>query len=453
MSVEDPVDRRRSLPAVDRVVADSRLRALESLYGRPALVIQARAALADLRAELEAGLDERELDRRVGALPDRIAARLESTYGAPLRRVINATGVFLHTNLGRAPLPAAVARRLAELATAGVDLEFDLATGRRAERNARAARRLAALTGAEDALVTNNSAAALLLALAALAGGREVIVSRGELVEIGGSFRIPEILSAAGARLVEVGTTNRTRLADYERAIGPATALLLKVLPSNYRMTGFVEAVDAASLAGLARDRGLVSVVDEGSGLLRPATHPALADHPSMATLIAAGADLVCGSGDKVAGGPQAGLLVGRRLAIARCRSHPLYRALRPDRLTYAALEEVLRLHLAETALPLERLFVEPLEHRRRLAALAASLGAEIVPAEAFLGGGSAPERPIAGEALAWRGDARLRSGEPPVVGYLRDGRLVLDLRTVDPADDAAVAAAVARALAAEAAR
>jgi L-seryl-tRNA(Ser) seleniumtransferase len=372
-----------------------------------------------------------------------------------LRRMLNATGIFLHTNLGRAPLPASVARGLPPLLDAYCDLELDLETGKRGQRNRRAERLLTALTGAEAATVVNNNAAALVLALSVLAKDREVVVSRGELVEIGGSFRIPEILAATGARLVEAGATNRTRLSDYEKAIGPGTALLLKVFPSNFRQTGFVASVAPRQLVELGRKAGVPVLVDEGSGLLRPHPAPQLADHPSLAELIDQGCDLVCGSGDKLLGGPQAGLLAGRAELIERCRKHPLFRALRPDRMALAALEGVLRLHLGGTPLPLERLWPDPAAHRTRLERAAAAIGeetrAEIVPAEAFLGGGSAPETPIPGEALALAGDdallARLRRGETPVVGYLRQGRLVLDLRTVAPEDDEKLVSAVLQAL------
>ncbi|HSL84299.1 MAG TPA: L-seryl-tRNA(Sec) selenium transferase, partial [Thermoanaerobaculia bacterium] len=299
-------------------------------------------------------------------------------------------------------------------------------------------------------------------ALAALAGGaaRQVVVSRGELVEIGGSFRIPEMMAAAGAELVEVGTTNRVRLADYRAALGDGTALLLKVFPSNYRIVGFTASVPPAELAALGRERGVPVMVDEGSGLLRRHPAPQLADHPSVEELVAAGCDLVTSSGDKLLGGPQAGLLAGRREVVERLRRHPLYRALRPDRATYAALEAVLRRHLAAEPMPLNRLWPEPEAHRRRLEGVAGALaealaeaGApepEVVPAEAFLGGGSAPERPIPGLALALPGGggllARLRSGDPPVVGYLREDRVLLDLRTVDPEDDPELVEAVRRA-------
>jgi L-seryl-tRNA(Ser) seleniumtransferase len=448
-------DARRGLPSLDRLLSQPAVASLIPLYGREHVTIQARLVVDELRERLAAGppLTTEEAaataESEVAALPAAIAAAVEAALGGPLRRVLNATGIYLHTNLGRAPLPAAVARSLPPLLDAYCDLELDLATGRRGQRNGRVERLLTALCGAEAALVVNNNAAALVIALAALAKDREVVVSRGELVEIGGSFRIPEILAAAGARLVEVGSTNRTRLADYEAAVGPATALLLKVYPSNFRLSGFVASVEPRQLAALGARAGVPVLVDEGSGLLRPRTEPQLAGHPSLAELVEQGVDLACGSGDKLLGGPQAGLLVGRAALLARCRRHPLYRVLRPDRTALAALEGVLRLHLTGAPLPLDRLWPDPSAHRARLERAASRLGAEIVAAEAFLGGGSAPEAPIPGEALALPGDdallARLRLGDPAVVGYLRQGRLLLDLRTVDPLDDEALIAAVER--------
>jgi L-seryl-tRNA(Ser) seleniumtransferase len=455
-------DARRAIPAVDRLLADPAVAKLLTLYGRDQVRVQARRELDDLRAWLAAELPPaEEVDTALAALPERIGQGLGTALGPPLRRVLNATGVFLHTNLGRAPLPRSVTAALPDLLTAYCDLEIDLETGRRGQRNSRVERLLLAATGAEAAVVVNNNAASLVLALAALAEGREVVVSRGELVEIGGSFRIPDIMAAAGARLVEVGATNRTRLADYRAAVGPETALLLKVFPSNFRQTGFVAAVEPAELAQLGRETGVPVLVDEGSGLLAPHGAPQLAGHPSLSQLIAAGCDLACGSGDKLLGGPQAGMLVGRRELLLRCRKHPFYRALRPDRAGLATLEAVLRLHLAGATLPLDRLWADPVEQKRRLEGMVLALGdairpatAEIVPAEAFLGGGSAPEAPIPGFALALPGDpallARLRQGippTPPVVGYLREGRLLLDPRTVDPEDDLALVAAIRAAL------
>jgi L-seryl-tRNA(Ser) seleniumtransferase len=435
---------------MDRLLADPRVSALEGVYGRERLRVQARRELDRLRDR--AGEDPGGLERAVAGLPAAIADALEAELGAPLGRVLNATGVFLHTHLGRAPLPRAVAAALPALADAACDLELDRASGRRGERLRAISALLAAASGAEAALAVNNNAAALVLALSTLAHGRDVVVSRGELVEIGGSFRIPDILEAAGARLVEVGTTNRTRRADYEGALSPATAVLLKVLPSNFRTRGFVAAVEAPELAALARAAGVPLLVDEGSGLLAARGEPQLAGHPGFRELVAAGADLVCGSGDKLLGGPQAGLLVGRGALVEACRRHPFYRALRLGRLPAAALELVLRRHLAGAGFPIDGLWPEPAAHRARLERTAAALGAAIEPAEAFLGGGSAPDEPIPGEALALPARVglveRLRAGRPPVVGYVRAGRLVLDLRTVDPADDEALVAAALAALA-----
>jgi L-seryl-tRNA(Ser) seleniumtransferase len=446
MTSEDAADPRRRLPSVDRVLAAPEVRSLVRLYGRDLVRVQVRHELEAMRRAAAAG------DAGPGAadgLSERLRDGLEARVGAALSRVLNATGVLLHTNLGRAPLPREVAAALPPLLDAYCDLEIDLADGGRGERNRRSEQLLVALTGAEAGLVANNNAAALVLALATLATGREVVVSRGELVEIGGSFRIPEILAAAGARLVEVGTTNRTRLADYRRAAGPDTAALLKVHPSNYRVVGFTEEVAPGDLAGLARELGVPLLVDEGAGLLRRRDEAPFRRHASLQELVAAGADLACGSGDKLLGGPQAGLLVGRRDLVERCRRHPLYRALRPSRLTYAALELVLRRHLAGEPLPLDALWPDPAAHRERVAAVAAAVGGELVEAAACLGGG-AGEDPIPGEVVALRGGEellrRLRLGEPPVVGYLRESRLLLDLRTVDPADDAALVAAARRA-------
>ena len=450
----ESTDIRRQLPAVDRLLADPRIESLAALYGRELVRQQVRHELDALRRQLadEASSRQRELEVVIDQLIQSVETVLNDGVGSELSRVLNATGILLHTNLGRAPLPRAVADRLPSLLNAYCDLEFDLESGRRSERNRRAELLLTTLTGAESALVANNNAGALVLVLATLAADREVVVSRGELVEIGGSFRVPDILRAAGSRLVEVGTTNRTRIDDYEQAIGPETALLLKVHPSNYRISGFVASTGVEDLVDLARRRGLPLAVDEGSGLLRPHPAPQFQGHESVRELISMGADLVCSSGDKLLGGPQAGLLVGSKEIIQRCHRHPLYRALRPDRAAYASLEAVLRCHLAESPLPLDRLWVDRAVHKSRLEGMAQRLGSEIVGAEAFVGGGAAPERPIVGEALALPGDSdllyRLRHGDPPVVGYIREGRLILDLRTVDPEDDSLLENAVKAALA-----
>ena len=443
-------DRRRRLPSVDALLQESLLEELAALYGRESVKQRVRGELERLRRRLgeDGEVEEDPVARIVRAVRD----ALEQDLGDRLRRVLNATGIFVHTNLGRSPLPPAVVDELPRLLDAYCDLEMDLASGRRGDRNRRVERLLTALTGAEAALVVNNNAAALVLVLACLARDRQVVISRGELVEIGGSFRIPDILAAAGTHLVEVGTTNRTRLADYEAAIGDETGLLLKVHPSNYRIRGFVEEVGAAELAELGHRHGVPLLVDEGSGLLRPDARPQLADHESLGELVAAGCHLACGSGDKLLGGPQAGLLVGRAEPVGRCRRHPLYRALRPGRAELAVLERVLRRHLAGRPMPLERLWAPAEEQAERLRRVAAELGAELVPAEAFVGGGAAPDRPLAGRALALAGGERLferlRRGSPAVVGYVRDDKVILDLRTVDPAHDDELVVAVRAALA-----
>lgn len=461
MSASSTPDLRRRLPAVDRLLGEPAVSELIGLYGREAVRVQVQRQLDRIRDYLSTwqGLDqkaEEELATVLETLPADIALTLREQFGAPLRRVLNATGIFLHTNLGRAPLPPEVTRRLPALLDAYCDLELDLTTSRRGDRNHRVESLLCALTGAPRSLVVNNNAAAMVLVLATLARGRRVLVSRGELVEIGGSFRIPDLLTAAGADLVEVGTTNRTRLADYAAALDQdptreATGLLLKVFPSNYRISGFTASVSPAELAALSRDSGVPLLVDEGSGLLRPHDAPQLRDHPSFQQLLADGCDLVCGSGDKLLGGPQAGLLAGREDLITRCRRHPFYRALRPDRSALASLELVLRRHLLGKPLPMDQLWPEEAAHQQRLAGIAqrlsAALEVQIVDAEGFVGGGSAPERPVAGKALALPGSEsllrRLRLGTPPVVGYLREGRLILDLRTVHRQDDEALIEAV----------
>jgi L-seryl-tRNA(Ser) seleniumtransferase len=438
-------DPRRRLPSVDRVLGDPSMARLVGLFGRAAVTATVRCELERQRATMPGTVEEDPGD--AAAIAVRVGAELTRRLGEPPRRVLNATGVFLHTNLGRAPLPRAVAAALPALLSDSNDLEFDLLGGVRGDRSRRTAALLMALTGAEAALAVNNNAAALVLALQTHADGREVVVARGELVEIGGGFRIPEILAAAGARLREVGTTNRTRLADYAAAIGPETAVLLKVHPSNYRVSGFTAEVGIPALADLGRRHGLPVFFDEGSGLLRRHAAPQLRDHLSLAAALAEVADLVCGSGDKLLGGPQAGLLLGRAALVGACARHPLYRALRPGRAVLAILELVLRGHLAGEEMPLDALWPDVAAHRRRLDAVAAALGAEIVGADAYVGGGAAPEAPIPGEALALPATAdlagRLRSGDPAVVGYVRDGKLILDLRTVDPGADAELIASV----------
>ena len=382
--------------------------------------------------------------------PDSARARAQAVAVALLRPVINATGVLLHTNLGRAPLgapPAVGGGRYA-------NLELDLATGRRGSRSGHAAALLARAAGAEAALVVNNNAAAVLLVLAALARGRSVIVSRGELVEIGGGFRVPEVMAQSGCRLVEVGTTNRTRLGDYKSALDDDVALILKVHQSNYRMVGFTEEVGVEALAAL----GPPVVADIGSGLLDASTPwlggpppPWLAGEPAARQTLAAGAGLVTFSGDKLMGGPQAGIVAGRADLVAACARHPLNRALRPGGLVLAALQETALAYLRGDAgaIPFWRMAATPVEALR---ARAAALGVgEVVTTTAVAGGGSVPgqELPSAGVAVPGDHTTALRDNDLPVVARVHEGATVCDLRTVDPADDPALADALKAALAA----
>jgi L-seryl-tRNA(Ser) seleniumtransferase len=418
-------ERLRALPSVERVAT-----ALDAPH---ALAVDAaRAAVAAAR-QAALGGDRTELDVLADA-----RARLAAAERPTLRRVLNATGVIVHTNLGRAPLPAAARAAAAATASGYANLEYDLGTGRRGSRLAHVEELLCALTGAEAALAVNNGAAAVLLAAAALAGpGREVVVSRGQLVEIGGSFRIPDVIAQSGARLVEVGTTNRTRLRDYERALGERTGAILRAHQSNFATVGFVEAVEIEPLAAL-----VPPVIDDvGSGRLDDGL-PLLADEPSVRRSVAAGAAIVCCSGDKLLGGPQAGLMIGRRDAIAAAREHPLARAVRIDKLSLAALAATLRLYRdperARREVPvLAMLDADPAVLRARAERLAAAFAGEVVQATAKVGGGALPLLELAGpvaripDPAPDRLAARLRAGEPPIVGRIADGALLLDPRTL----------------------
>jgi L-seryl-tRNA(Ser) seleniumtransferase len=362
--------------------------------------------------------------------------------------VLNATGVLVHTNLGRAPLADAALARVTEVGSGYSNLEYDLERGDRGSRQEHLVPLLRRLTGAEAALVVNNNAAAVLLALAALAEGREVIVSRGELIEIGDGFRIPDVLARSGARLVEVGTTNRTRASDYERALGPETALLLRVHQSNFRVVGFSERPRLEELADVARRHKLPLVDDLGSGAL-----VRVGDEPTPAESLRAGADLVCFSGDKLLGGPQAGVVVGRAELVEKLRRHPLQRALRADKLTLAALEGTLAVALDASRrgeIPVLRMLDEPLEAvLARADRLARLVGGEVEETVARVGGGALPlfELPSFACAIEEALGEPLRLGEPPVVGIVRDGRLLLDCRTLAEAevDEAAAAVLAAR--------
>src|SRR6187551_311147 len=435
MQQENPL---QTLPSVNELLQDERLAAFEAEHGHELALDAARRAIDTARERVSAG--EQPGDIAADALDF-----LQSSAAPSLRRVLNATGVIVHTNLGRAPLAQAALARVEEVGGSYSNLELDLESGARGTRQTHVADALRRLTGAEAALVVNNNAAAVLLAVAALAEGREVVVSRGELVEIGDGFRIPDVLARSGARMIEVGTTNRTRAADYERAIGPETAALLRVHQSNYRIVGFTEAVPTRELARIASAASLPLVDDLGSGSLLD-----LGDEPTAAASIAEGADLVCFSGDKLLGGPQAGIVVGRSELVERLRRHPLQRALRADKLTLAALEGTLALYLEpERALlevPVLRMLNEPVESvRERAERLAGLIGGEVEETVARVGGGALPLAELESAACAIEESlaTALRLGDPPVIAVVRDGRTLLDCRTLSDAEVDEVAAAV----------
>ena len=446
-------ERLRSLPSVDSV-----LHALDFDGPRARATALARRALDEAREEVRKG----------GPAPsvDEVVARIRSLQIEEVRvglvRVINATGVIIHTNLGRVPMGPEQLATVSEVAGAYTNLEYDLVEGGRGSRYAHAALSIARVTGAEAALVVNNNAAAVLLTLAALCSGKEVIISRGELVEIGGEFRIPDIMSISGARLVEVGTTNRTHLVDYERAISTETSAILKVHPSNYKMVGFTSTVAARDLARLATGRGVTFLHDLGSGLVTEDAPIEFTEEPLVQVALEDGADVAMFSGDKLLGGPQAGIIVGRADHIARLERHPLLRALRVDKMTLAALEATFRSYLEGRTgtLPLWRMAQAPLdqlESRARSIAQgpASTTGAvkvEAVPTHAVSGGGSLPGVELGSWAVALVPDrARaselqrsLRRSDPPIVARVEDDRVLLDLRTVAPEDDPTLAEAIA---------
>ena len=433
--------RLRELPAVDRLAAAVAAAEAGAVAEREAVAV-ARATLADRRDEVLAGARD---------APD-LLARARGRLRPSLRRVLNATGVVVHTGLGRAPLAEAARGAVARAAEGYANLELDLEDGARGSRHDHVEALLRELTGAEAAFVVNNCAAATLLAAAALADGRDLVVSRGQLVEIGGGFRVPEVVAQAGARLVEVGTTNRTRLADYAQAVraaGDELGAILRAHPSNFRTVGFVEEVEVEALCSL----GVPVIDDAGSGVLDDDLD-LLAGEPPVRRSVRAGAALVAFSGDKLLGGPQAGLLVGTREAVAACRRHPLARAVRIDKLSLAALEATLRLHrdpaLARRELPvLAMLTADDATLRARAQRLADATGGTVVEAVARVGGGALPLLDLPGPAVALPGGdpaalaAALRRGEPPVVARIADGRVVLDPRTLTDAEVAPAAAAV----------
>lgn len=448
-------DALRALPAVHELIATPALSAWHGRVPRSWIVAAARDVLCERRRALRAGHDGGTSGPQADPAED-VARRLARRARPNVRPVLNATGILLHTGLGRAPLASAAVDAIVAVASGYASLELDLETGQRGQRVDALRDLLCRLTGAESATVVNNNAAATLLVLAALTADerRRVIVSRGELIEIGGSFRLPPIMAASGAVLVEVGTTNKTRGADYEDAIDAGTAALLKVHASNYRVIGFTQSVSIADLVPIGRRHGVPVLHDTGSGLLGPA---GAGDEPGASASIAAGADLVFFSGDKLLGGPQAGVIVGRRHWIDRIERHPLMRALRIDKLTLAGLEATLRLHadpeMAGRQLPVRAMAAATAADLRvRAESVAAALGTAetgaevaVVPSTAFLGGGALPAHGLDSIALRVRpatcGEttlaARLRHGRPPVIARVQEGAVWLDLRTVEPARDA----------------
>ena len=429
------------------------MRALETRYGRAALLDALRDETSELRHRLGSGeLAAVTLAEAVESIEHGTAGRLRAAMRPSLIRVINATGVIVHTNLGRAPLSQAALDRVRDVAGGYANLEYDLAAGRRGKRDVHAERIIARLTGADAAVVVNNNAAATLLMLAALANGREVIISRGELVEIGGGFRIPEVMAQSGAILREVGTTNRTRAADYAAAITDRTGLILRVHPSNFKVVGFTERPSLEELVALGRRFTIPVAEDLGSGWLgwpdRADLPPALRDEPVVSDSIAAGADVVCFSGDKLLGGPQAGILAGGRTSLDAIRRHPLMRALRVDKLTYAALEATLEEHAIGRgleAVPVQRMMRMTREEIGvRADALAAALTrsgwqTRVIDGMSTVGGGSAPGAELPTRLVEVTRDGmtadqleqHLRTLDPPVVARIQDDRVVLDLRTV----------------------
>jgi L-seryl-tRNA(Ser) seleniumtransferase len=448
-------DKRRALPSVSALLESEGVRSLLEQHPRGIVVEAVRSAVD---AERNEGGSEKTEAQWLAA----IAVLVGEMTQPSLRRVINATGVVLHTNLGRAPLADVAVQAIAEIAGGFSNLEYDLATGARGSRYSHCVALLQRLTGAEDALVVNNCAAAIVLTLNALAQRKEVLVSRGELVEIGGSFRIPDIMGRSGAKLVEVGTTNRTHDDDYRRAITPKSAAIVKVHRSNFAIEGFTSDVSVERLAFIAAEHGLPVVHDLGSGLMLALDAYGLVGEPTAATSLASGASLVLMSGDKLLGGPQAGIILGAASLIARLRKNPFARAMRVDKLTLSALEATFRLYLeparALREIPVLAMLTTPvsaLESRARSIAAslkARSIDVDVMPSSASVGGGAFPTAAIPSLAIrllgtAQRIEAKLRSGTPAVIGRISEGSLLLDLRSVLPREDEILAAAIVRAL------
>lgn len=440
----------RALPSLDKLLSSPAGHHLIESYSRDLTVEALRSTLEDLRTQV---LNGAEIPISTESILEQAALWLEKNLLPTLRPVINATGVIIHTNLGRAPLSKAAQQAMIEVGTQYNTLEFDLESGKRGSRLIHAEALLREITGAEAALVVNNNAAALVLLLATFARGREVILSRGQLVEIGGGFRIPEIMEQSGARLVEVGTTNRTRAADYARAVSEHTAMLMRVHSSNFKQIGFVEEAPLDELAQIAHEKGLILVDDLGSGALLDTAVYGLEHEPTAQESLLAGAQLVAFSGDKLLGGPQAGILVGTRTLIDQLRRHPLARALRADKLCYAALGATLthyRKGEAAAQIPIWQMISRPLAEIQQVAqSWAESTGGVVIPGESTVGGGSLPGATLPTALFALKTAspddflAALRRGNPPVIGRIVDDLVVFDPRTVLPEQEAALLAQI----------
>ena len=438
----------RKIPKMDTLLAHPAIAECRDEYGHAAVLSATRNVLDNLRESCLRG--ETAIPTN-DALAAQVVERVRREGIPSLRRVINATGVLLHTNLGRAPLAECAAQRAIEVACGYSTLEYSVLDGGRGSRHAHVARLLSELTGAEDAMVVNNNAAAVLLMLTVMAKGRDVVISRGELIEIGGSFRIPDIMALSGVILREVGTTNRTRIEDYAAAIGEQTGALMKAHTSNYKIVGFTQEASLAELADLGHEHGIPVLYDLGSGTLLPMQDFAM-DEPRVADCVQKGADVLCFSGDKLLGGPQAGILLGRKAHIARMKTHPLARALRVDKMTLAALEATLCLYRDPTRameeIPVLRMLSEPVEALRGKAERLVSLLGFLSPAPVVLeepgrvGGGTAPGETLPSVAVALASDrgadwlmVALRRHEPPIIARVARELLLLDMRTVEEAD------------------
>lgn len=459
----------RRLPSVNELLLDPKIAMLIETHGRERVTDAVRTILADIRAEISANqLSDGALEATLASLPQQIAGALSRGPEYSLRPVINATGVILHTNLGRAPLSESALAHIAEVARDYSNLEFDLETGERSRRDVHAESLVLRVLQVPEGdrpkygvVIVNNCAAATFLALNTLAERREVVVSRGELVEIGGGFRIPEILEKSGAILREIGTTNRTRISDYEQAVNEQTALLLRVHQSNFSIEGFAERPSLHALVSLAKALGVPIFEDQGTGLLSGLETAGITDQPTLRDSLATGVDLVAASGDKLLGGPQCGLLIGRADLIARIRKNPLLRTFRVDKLTYAALEATLFDYLtgSRDSVPLMRMLTTPAPIiQQRCHSLieqihSSRLAVAVAPVEGVIGGGTAPAIRISSFALSLRHSEcgadellkRLRQSDPPIIGRIADNRVLLDLRTVLPHSDETIARVLAQ--------